>query len=227
MFSLTVRKFRWLFLSVLICQSVFFVVFAPQVLGSTTEWNNGEYRFVAGTAPWALGLSLFAGYLYFLLMDMTLEKTGRPLTGVIRRFAAFWLDFMFAMLIASPVIGLVPVLVEWQRKGVFAWDFSRGTPAWTDLFVAPLSIALCFVALMLYYSIPLCRQKPSPGSCIVGYCVLPDGTAPLSMRKALTRSLVGFVAVCGAYLTPFVARDKERGKLWHDRIYGTHAALLE
>jgi len=80
--------------------------------------------------------------------------------------------------------------------------------------------------LVFYYALPLIRRKPSPGSCIVGYQVVPDDDATLTLKAVLLRTLLGFIAAAAAYLAPFVARDRKKGKIWLDKAFGTHAVKL-
>jgi len=87
----------------------------------------------------------------------------------------------------SPVVGLLPIIVEWKRTGVFAWSFERTTPAPSDIPVTVCSAMLAGIVLLLYYAIPLVRLRPSPGACVLGYQVLPEAGGYLTLRRALTR----------------------------------------
>lgn len=48
----------------------------------------------------------------------------------------------------------------------------------------------------------------------------------MTVRTAVLRTLLGFVAACGAYLAPFVARDRKKGKFWLDGVFDTRAVRL-
>jgi hypothetical protein len=225
-----VSHFRWLFavLSILLWTAGFVLSSEPIHLGLWAEWSSKDgYVFAAGTAPWALGFSVLITSLYFLLMNTAPADSGRPLPGIFRRFLAFWLDFGLVMSILAPILGVLPVLVEWGRTKVFAWTFERTTLAASDIPLAALSTAVALAMMMLYFAIPIFRQRPSPGSCIVGYQVVPEGGAALTLRRALLRTSLGFLAVCGAWAAPFVARDRRHGKFWLDRVFGTRAMLLD
>jgi len=224
-----VWHFRWLFagLSTVIWVAAIAMSYEPTVLGLSAEWTDGGYRFSGGTERWALGVAVLIAGLYVLLMNVTPSGTGRPLSAVFRRFVSFWLDFVLAMSISVPILGILPVVVEWRRTGVFAWTFVRTTPAAGDIPIAAVSTAIVFAALLFYYAIPTARRRPSPGACVVGYQVVPDNGGTLSLRRALLRALLGFVAVCGAWFAPFVGRDRKHGKFWLDRVFGTHATLLD
>ncbi len=198
----------------------------PQPIGASASWTDGKYQFAGGTTPWALALALIDAALYLALLRTPPVDGTRPLPGLLRRFLAFCLDFMLAMLVLGPIIGLLPMFVEWHRTGVFAWTFARTTSFSTDIPITVLSTLITFAALLFYYAAPLLLRKPSPGACIAGYQVLPDENTTMSLRKALLRSLVGFGAMCTAYLAPFVARDRNQGKFWLDKVFGTQATLL-
>jgi len=123
-------------------------------------------------------------------------------------------------------MGILPALTEWKRTGVLAWNFERTTQAPGDNLMATIVGVSCFVGLILYYTFPLVRGKPSPGDCIVGYQIIPDEGTTLSFRKALLRTLMGFIAAWAFYLAPFVARDRKNGKFWLDMVFGTRAVKL-
>lgn len=175
----------------------------------------------------ALVYALVILVLYLLLMYASPSDLGEPLPGIFRRFVAFWLDFMLAMFTVAPILGILPTLTEWGRTGVFEWSFERTAPAPGDMQLATIELVFCSVALVLYFAFPLIRGKPSPGACIVGYQVVPEHGTTLSFRKALLRTLLGFLAVCGGYLAPFVARDRKRGKFWLDIVFGTRALTFK
>lgn len=224
-----VRHFRWLFAATSTALWIAAIAMSgePAILGMSAEWSDGRYRFAGGIEFRALGVVVLIAALYLLLMNVTPSVMGRPLSGVFRRFIAFWLDFVLAMSIIAPVLGIVPVVFEWRRTGLFAWTFERTTPAASDLPIAALSAVLAFAGLLYYYAIPISRGRPSPGACIMGYQVVREGGGRLTLERALLRTLLGFIAVCGAWAAPFIGRDQRHGKFWLDRVFGTQATLLE
>jgi uncharacterized RDD family membrane protein YckC len=144
----------------------------------------------------------------------------------VRRFVAFWIDFMFAMMVVGPILGILPVLTEWRRTGEFAWNFERTIYAEGDGVMAAMSVALAGAALFCYFTLPLVRNKPTPGSCIMGYQVASEGSAPLSFWKAFARCVLGFAAMSGWFLAFFIARDRKNGKFWLDKVFGTRAVKI-
>lgn len=220
------KELRWLFLAAVATICVKGFVGERANLGVSAGWTNGRYSFGGGTAPWALAFALVVIGLCLLLMYSSPAVLGEPLPGVFRRFVAFWLDFMLAIMAVAPILGILPALTEWRRTGTFQWNFERTTQAPGDWLVATIGVTLSFAALAFYYVLPLVRGKPSPGSCMLGYQIIPEEGTTLGLRTALLRTLLGFIAACAAWLAPFVARDRKKGQFWLDKVFGTRAVRL-
>jgi uncharacterized RDD family membrane protein YckC len=223
---MSVQKLRWIFVAVVSTVLALSFVYEIPTIGVSAEWTNGRYRFSGGTNAWAIASAFLVIGLYLLLMYAPPSATAQPLPGVFRRFVAFWLDFMLGMVAIAPVLGIIPLIREWRRTGVFAWTFVRTTPAPGDTLLATIGVLCCSVALVCYYALPLIRRKPSPGACILGYQVIPVEGTTVGLRTAVLRTLLGFIAVCAAYLAPFVARDHKKGQFWLDKVFRTQAVRL-
>jgi hypothetical protein len=224
---MTTKELRWLFLAVLgvaLCVSFFS---EPATYGISAEWTNGNYRFAGGTHPVALTFAFIISVLYCLLMFAPTPNLGEPLPGVFRRFVTFWLDFILALMLMAPVIGVLPALTEWKRTGNFEWNFERTTHAPGDGWLVTVGLVVLFAGLVFYYAFPLIRHRPSPGACITGYQIVPDEGVTMTLRTAILRTLLGFIAACAAYVAPFVARDRKQGKFWLDAVFGTRALILQ
>jgi len=220
------KHFRWLFVGLLSVLPFVNIVAGPTRIGVWAQWSNDHYSFGGGTQPWALAFSALVIGLYLLLMYAVPSGVGKPLPGVVRRFVAFWLDFVLAMMAVAPIFGVMPTLTEWRRTGVFEWAFERPSAAPGDRLLIAAQLLLCSVALVFYYAFPLVRRRPSPGTCIVGYQVIAEDGITLTVRTALLRTLLGFLALCVAYLAPFIERDSKNGKFWLDKVFGTRAVML-
>lgn len=220
------KEFRWVFLAAVAAPVIILSIREPETLGVSYEWTNGRYSFGGGTALWALAFSVVMVGLYVALMHSLLTAKGQPLPGVFRRFVAFWLDFFLAMMAVVPVAGILPTVTEWRRTGVFQWNFERTTHASGDGAVGAIGFTLSMALLALYYCLPLVRGRPSPGTCIMGYQVIPEEGITLSFRAALLRTLLGFFAMCTAWLAPFVDRDRKKGQFWLDKVFRTRAVKL-
>jgi hypothetical protein len=217
--EMNAKHFRWLFLLLLAgLVLVAFSLDAATTIGLSGESSGDKYRIAGGTAPWALLFAALTIGLYSLLMSSSPPSHGGTIRGWWwRRLAAFWLDFFLALMATSPILGLLPVLAEWRRTGVFAWSFERTTPAPGDgwLFAAMFAIAL--PSLAIYYIWPLVRGRPTPGACIMGYQIVANNGSALTWRAALMRALLGL-----SFL-----RDWREKTLRIDEESATHAVELE
>jgi hypothetical protein len=224
---MNVKRIRWFFISLLGLVTFFAILSpAPVTLGASSTWTNGNYRFAGGTHPAALVVAALFTILYFALMVVAPPELGEALPGVVRRFFAFWLDFIIAMIVIGPAFGIFATIAEWRRTGVFVWMFERETSAPTDILLTTGGASLVFVLLLFYFVIPLVRRRPSPGSCITGYQIISDAGECLTLRKAILRTILGFLAMSMWPLTPFIARQRKKGKVWFDREFSTHAVIL-
>ncbi|MFZ0301315.1 MAG: RDD family protein [Terracidiphilus sp.] len=220
------KYFRWPFLVMLMLLFVGGNLSGPVTFGVTSEWSDGNYSFAAGTAPWLLGFAALILLMYLLLMFSPPAEAGPPMPGIFRRFVAFFIDFFFAMFSIAPILGIIPVLTEWKRTGVFAWHFERNIYAPGDAVLTWGLVTPTFALLALYYAWPLMRGRPSPGSCILGYQIITDDGTALTRRKAFLRTLKGFLAVCSWPFQLFRARDRKNGKFSLDEEFGTRAVKL-
>jgi len=221
-----IRELRWLFVTITAVALFLSAISDPHAMGIAQEWTNDSYRFAGGTHPVALAISLVVLALYFLLMFGPPTELGEPMPGVFRRFVTFWLDFIIFMMLAAPIAGILPTITEWKRTGKFSWSFERTVRAPSDGWVVAAGAVLVVSSLVFYFSFPLIRHKPSPGSCITGYQIVSDEGSRMTTRTAVFRTLLGFIAACAAYVAPFVFRDRKKGKFWLDAVFGTRALKL-
>jgi len=102
--------------------------------------------------------------------------------------------------------------MEWRRTQQFHWSFARETPAPGDSWIASISLFFAFAFMILFCAIPLIRRVPSPGACILGYQIIRDDGQAMTLRNALLRTFLGFIAAAACYLAPFLFRDRKAGK---------------
>ena len=221
-----VKELRWLFVAVLAVAVIIANISEPVTFGVSQQWTNGNYSFASGTHPVALTFTLIIAVLYLLLMLAPPPYLGEPLPGVFRRFVTFWLDFVLAMLLMAPIMGILPALTEWKRTGIFQWHFERTVHAPGDGWLVAAGFVLLVPGLVLYFVLPLIHRRPSPGECITGYQIVPDEGTTFTLRTATLRTLLGFIALSGWPLAPFIARDRKKGKFWLDAVFGTKAVRL-
>lgn len=211
------KHFRWIFLA-LATAWYFYPDKTHQTIGIAEEIHNGEYyRIGAGTAPWALWFAGLISVLYVCLMISKPATPGQGFLGWWRRIAAFFVDFFLAMGIVSPVVGLIPVVAEWKRTGIFAWSFERTASAPEDTLVLALTMILGVSALLIYFALPLVRGRPTPGACALGYQIVGDGGARVTPLVALKRIVLGITFL----------GDRKRNVARIDSWFGTHAVKLK
>lgn len=219
---------RWLLAGFLIFWLVLMHMYPsdPVSVGFSIAWTNGTYRAAGGTDPRLLliALILFLGYGSLLAADP--PRTGECVHGVFRRLIAFWIDFTLAVFTVSPIVGIVPTLSEWSRTGVFQWTFERATFASRDAVEALILIPAVFAGWIIYFAVPLLCSRPTPGACIMGYQIITDEGVGIDFRAAVLRTILGFVAACAWFITPFLGRDRKRGKIWLDKIFRTRAVFF-
>lgn len=226
--DMTAKHMKWPFIGLLGAFILATNVAENSTFGISSEWSSKSgYRLSAGTQPWALVFSLVAIGLYFLLMYIPPARLSDPLPVLFRRFVAFWLDFVLAIMAIAPILGIIPMLTEWKRTGVFRWHFERSTHVTGDGYLAFGGVSVGFAALIFYYALPLFWSRPSPGTCIAGYQVVPDSGIKLTLRTAILRTLLGFIAAAGAYFAPFAERNRKQGKFWLDKVFNTRAVRME
>ncbi len=219
--------FRWPFLIILASIPIVGNLVEPTSLGVSAEWSDGHYRIAGGTAPWAIAYSVGIVALYVWLMYARSALSQNVVPGLVRRWLAFWMDFVLGIMAVAPILGLIPMCAEWNRTGVFAWSFERTIPQTGDKLDIAVTTLIGVASILVFYALPLYRHRPSPGSCIAGYQVTVVGENPLTLRQSLLRTLLGFVAAATPYLAPFLKRNGRQGQFWLDRVFETQAVKLK
>lgn len=221
------KHFRWIFLAALAPIAILgFVGSGPTYLGASIEISDGNYRFAGGTDPRALLYAALVIVLYILILRSEPGEQGEPLSGLLRRFVAFWIDFALGMIAIAPVVGILPAMMEWKRTGTFVWNFERMTPAHGDGLLAGIGVLLSFLGLVCFYACPLIYRLPTPGSCIMGYRIVADDGGTLTVKSCVLRVLLGIIATGVWPVAPWIGRDKKKGKFWLDKVFETRAVKL-
>jgi hypothetical protein len=223
---MTVKQLRRLFLAVLATNLLWAFFSEPFTFGIGMQWTNDSYELGGGSHPVALAFALTISALYLLLMFSPPPNLAEPLPGLRRRFVTFWIDFILAMMVAAPIVGLLPALTEWRRTGNFQWQFERTVRAPGDEWLLAVVGILTIAVLLFHYAFPLIRRRPSPGACISGYQIVPDNGVRMTLIDAILRTAFGLIAVGMAFLAPFIARDRKKGKFWLDAVFRTRAIIL-
>ncbi|MGB7985785.1 MAG: RDD family protein [Terracidiphilus sp.] len=223
---MNVKHFRWLFIAVIVAL-LFPTNNMDKTIGMSENCINGDCHVAGGTEPHAIFYAVGIIILYAIFLRASLVNIGTPMTGIFRRFLAFWIDLFLFMMATAPIIGIVPCLMEWRRTGIFEWNFARDFSFPSDGWLSFILVLLTFVCMAFYFAIPLILRRPTPGACIMGYQIVTDDSVGLPLKKALQRSYYGFIAVCTPFRVLFKPQDKEHGKFWLDEKFGTHAIRLK
>ena len=147
---MTIKRFRWLFVLVIAAFVIAVWVAPSTTLGLSLESSSdGAYSLSAGTEPWALCFSTVIIALYLLLLYAEPARVEQPFTSLFRRYLAFWIDFFIALSAAAPIIGILPMVIEWRRTRLFQWSFERTFAAPSDGWMSSATMLLCAGALVL------------------------------------------------------------------------------
>ena len=199
-------------------------------VGVSVSWRNDDYSFSAGAPPWVIAFAFVGFCLCLVLYRCEIPYSSAPMPHLFRRFVAGLVDWILALLIVASVVGLFNALIEYRQTGTFEWVIDRQQARPWDVLRVVGGLLITFAVMPVYIAIPMSEGRPTPGACILGYCVKSDAGSRLTFWSAFLRALLGAVALLGwpcwilAYL---VKRDKKRGKFWLDAIFQTHAESLQ
>lgn len=225
-----ITELRWTLVALLIVWLVWaFISSSPTKSGvyMSANYEDHQYWLSVATDPAELGCAVLLLMLYLVLLKGRVgAKEEKPLRGVFRRLVAFWIDILAMFLLVEPLLAIVTLLSESVKTGEFQWNLERTTSSRGGGFEVGLLWLISCVLPVLYFAIPLVFQRPTPGTCVMGYRIAPDSGKNVTLTRAVLRSLLGFFAVCTAWAAPFIGRDRERGKFWLDKVFSTHAVTL-
>jgi len=195
-------------------------------IGVTARTINGHSTFDAGSNPIALVVSFVMAGVYILIFRMKDGKERRFETaGIWRRFGAFLVDFLFSMLIVSPWLALISLEVEARRTGVFAWTVHRDYLADGDTSLTLMSVAFAFLFVLAYFTAPVYLASQSPGAALLGIAFRYDTGKRPSLARAVGRELLGYLALCGCFISVPLALSNPEKRMWHD--LATHTRVVK
>ncbi len=174
----------------------------------------------SGSSPIALLVSFGIFALYVWVMRLPVDPMRRSVSaGMWRRFLAFYVDFMFGMLMVAPWAGLIAVAVEAIHTGTFAWSIHRDEATSADFMLSFGLVLPAMAALLMYFAWPQHRGNPSPGALLFGIWLKCD--KPLSLSSAAGRVVLGLLALSAGLITvPMALADPEK-RMWQDKSFRT------
>jgi len=167
----------------------------PVTYGYSMEKTaSGESHVAGGTHPVLLVTAAVFLALYFCM------PTAEPRIDVAakmgRRMLACIIDILVVVAVGAGLTGLVAVLMERQRTGVFAWTFERDYITPMDLRLGVPLVVLSMVCVFLYFAGALVRGKQTVGDYILNIRTFNrDGEAEFGFGEACRRVIVGMRAV--------------------------------
>jgi len=198
---------------------VWFFWFQQTSLGYIAETKDGVTSVSAGTTPRVIAISLVGLTLYCVLVNTKANVIELHSAPMWRRTAAFAMDFWFALFTLSALFGLVPLLFEAVRTGVFRWHFQRDH--WTPTDGADVALVLVFLATFVaYFLLPLMRRGQTVGCWVFRLATVnADGyVVYVPFSTAIRRLLAEFRGVCSPFKT-FRTLDGD-GQTFYDRESG-------
>ncbi|HEY3645002.1 MAG TPA: RDD family protein [Gammaproteobacteria bacterium] len=183
---------------------------------------NGYTSYGASSDPALLLISPLLIVLYLWVMrSPTVGGRNFVVAGIWRRFWSFLVDFLFAMFVVAPWMGLVALLVEAGHTGHFEWVVQRQPAQDGDGSLASLLLLPGMVLLLSYFVLPLSLGRATPGSVLLGIEVRTDSGKPLPFLTALGRTVLSYLAVCGCFISiPMALCDPEK-RMWQDKACDT------
>ena len=229
--ELKAKDFRWFLIGYIVLLMAALTVRSDETIGVNAGLSNGEYSYRAGSAPWALAFAVVGAGLYLSLLCSKVVASLRVMPYLFRRWAAGMIDFVWAFITPTAFLGLVAILFEYRRTGVFDWLVDRQEQQPGDWLFAFASVfTLMFAVLPCYFALSWRFGKPTPGSCIFGFRIVADEGTHLHFWKAGLRALLGSMALLAWpcwILAYWVKRDKSAGKFWLDAVFRTHAEYFD
>jgi hypothetical protein len=135
-----------------------------------------------------------------------------------RRFFAFYIDFLFAVLMSACWMGFTELSIEAARTGVFSWSIHRRPTDW-DIALGWILLLPYITAILVYFAWPQHRGRQSPGDLLLGIGLKYD--KPLSLSQAVGRVLLGLMALSAWIVTVPLALTDSQKRMWQDKSYGT------
>lgn len=174
--------------------------------------------------------SLIIGFLLALFVvlfpreETIIDKDN--IVGLMRRFAAFFMDFMTVLIVFTPFAVLPLLLAEADYTGAFSWNFERDYARPTDNNYALPGIFSLFIALYLYFYLYARFNKQTLGQYIMGYKVVAEDEST-DVPIYFLRPLLSYFGICMWPISAFFASRNENKACWWDGFTNTKVVRLK
>ncbi len=193
------------------------VISSAEIIGVSLNSSSDPYQMAAGASPAVSLLSL----LIFLLIIRSPWRTGTPAVdsrvALSRRFIAFLIDLFFAMAVIAPPMALPVLIKEASATGTFAWSFERDFSRPGDMMLSITGVIISFGWLLMYWSVPLLKQRQTAGQYIMGYSIVSGSGGKVTLWSAAGRTICSFVSLCALWITGPLALFNKNRYMLHDR----------
>jgi RDD family protein len=200
-------------------------VFSIGQVGSFEESHDGRTVVSAGSHPIMIMWAAVALGIFFAIMKIESVEVNSGIPTMKRRFGAFLIDFWFSLLVLAPLGALLPLFLEAERTGHFAWHFQRDYSVPSDVW--GLADVIGTLGLMvLYFVFPLTKGKQTVGCFLLRLKVTPpfSGRGSFTFRSALRRTWYEFQGLC-SWVFKGVGRDNQ-GRTWWDQQTNCDVVLI-
>lgn len=223
--TVSCKKMNRLNSFILIVATFFLFSHGSEKIGVAMQQANGHYHFSAGTNIVALLVSpIFIAFL-FLRKPKGIRESISDVVPLWRRFTAFLIDFMSALLPISALLALPAVLLEWHYTGTMSWEIVREFSRPSDTLLA-LGLVPAFAWMIFYFSYPLTRGTQTIGQYISGYRIAAKDMSSVSYKVAIARTIFSFLVLCLGWLSVPLAFFNKRKHMLHDSVDGLRPELV-
>ena len=195
------------------------------MLGAESRLNiysaPGEYLYAAKFAPASLLTFVVALALYLAAIFRPDSYPVRDeAAGLMRRFGAFFIDFMLCGILATAPMTLIALGLEGLATGQFSLEVERDYRMGHDSIASGLVIVSMVIMLVLF-SLPLSKNRRSAGTVLCGYAIKSD--EPIGLGSACGRTFLGFITLSGMIVSVPMALRRDDKRMWHDLAFDTRA----
>lgn len=197
-------------------------------VGSETviaETGRSTSVFFASASLSGLVLAVVLGGVILLFPRKRGAVIPEQSVGLLRRLAAFYLDFFLFMLVLTPLLAIPALLIEASATGEFKWEFVRDFSRPSDVWVLTPVVLFAFYLLYSYFYWHAVKRRQTIGKYLLGYSL--HAADETSGRPQLGRGLL--LGALGMVVWPIslvLALRREDKALWWDVRTNVRAARV-